>query len=99
MTRFARWSWVWVFGAAMAIASPAQTFKTLASFRLIEDGGYPQYMSLVQGTDGNVYGTAPEGGVAGQGSVFQVTTGGDLTFLCNFGESDCPGGGHPFAGL
>jgi hypothetical protein len=61
--RFEVSSLVCVLCAATAIASPAQTFKTVASFRLVEDGGFPQYMSLVQGTDGNLYGTAPEGGV------------------------------------
>jgi len=97
--RFEVSSLVCVLCAATAIAAPGQTFKTLASFRLIEDGGYPQYMSLVQGTDGNLYGTAPEGGVEYLGTVFKVTSGGELTWLCNLGESGCSDGSHPFAGL
>ena len=99
MMRFAQWGWVCLFLAATAIAAPAQTFGTLASFDFFQTGANPQYMSLVQGTDGNIYGTATEGGVEGSGTVFKITTGGDLTFLCDFGESGCPGGGHPFAGL
>ena len=99
MTRFEKWGCVCLFCAAVAIAAPAQNFRTLASFDFFQTGANPQYLSLVQGTDGNIYGTATEGGVEGSGTVFKITAGGELTFLCDFGEYDCPGGGHPFAGL
>jgi uncharacterized repeat protein (TIGR03803 family) len=99
MTRFEVSSLVCVLCAATMTASPAQTFKSLASFRLVADGGYPQYMSLVQGTDGSFYGTAPEGGVEFWGSVFKVASGGALTFLCYFGEDTCYQESHPFSGL
>jgi hypothetical protein len=56
--------------AATAIASPAQTFTTLASF----DGtdGYNPVAGLVQGWDGNFYGTTNVGGAKYSGLVPQV---------------------------
>jgi uncharacterized repeat protein (TIGR03803 family) len=95
MTRFEVSSLACVLCAATAIISPGQTFKTMASFDLHVNDGYPQYMSLVQGNDGDLYGTTP----ADSGTVFKITTAGELTVVCYFGESLCPGGAFPFAGL
>jgi uncharacterized repeat protein (TIGR03803 family) len=39
---------------------------------------------LVQGTDGNLYGTTSSGGAGGQGTAFRVTTNGALTTLLWF---------------
>jgi hypothetical protein len=52
---------VCVFCVTMAITSPAQTYKTLVSFNGT-NGAYPYPMSLIQGTDGNFYGTTIQGG-------------------------------------
>ena len=41
--------------------SPAQTFTTLVNFNYT-NGASPYFMSLVQGTDGNLYGTTEGGG-------------------------------------
>ena len=79
---------------AGAITSPAETFTTLANFNGI-NGANPQ-SSLVQGTDGNLYGTTQDGGANGYGTVFKITPGGLLTTLYSFGLSD---GAYPFAGL
>ena len=76
--------------AATAISSPAQTLTTLATFD-ITDGAYP-YGTLVQGLDGNFYGTTYEGGrnlcSNGCGTVFKVTPGGALTMLHAFVKTD-----------
>jgi len=58
----------------------------------------PQYPSaaLVQGSDGNFYGTTEYGGASGMGTVFQATTNGTLTTLVSFGATN---GSYPFAGL
>ena len=58
---------------AGAITSPAETFTTLANFNGI--GANPQ-SSLVQGADGNFYGTTQDGGANGYGTVFKITPGG-----------------------
>src|SRR5258708_32021988 len=61
------------FCAATAIASPAQTFTNLASFDSNTSGHSPN--GLVQGTDGNFYGTTTFGGNGfhSVGTVFKVT--------------------------
>jgi uncharacterized repeat protein (TIGR03803 family) len=61
------------------------------------DGAYPQ-AGLVQGTDGNFYGTTYGGGTNyGNGTVFKIGTNGALTSLYSFtGPND---GVNPSAGL
>jgi uncharacterized repeat protein (TIGR03803 family) len=81
---------------AMASVTPAQTFKTIASFN--ETNGANPVGSLVQGADGNFYGTTAGGGTnfGGPGTVFKVSTGGALTTLHDFDYTD---GAAPAAGL
>jgi uncharacterized repeat protein (TIGR03803 family) len=84
-----------VFCALAVIASPADTFTALIDFDGT-NGQNPYFMSLVQGFDGNLYGTTegvPSGDV---GTVFKITTGGELTTLCRFDGTD---GANPYAGL
>jgi len=88
-----------VFCAATAIAARAQTFTTLASFDF-NDGYMPWSMTLIQGTDGDFYGTTYFGGAYGMGAVFKVTSGGELTTLYSFcAQTGCPDGKLPNAGL
>ncbi len=55
---------------------------------------------MVQGTNGDFYGTTYSGGTSDRGTVFKITPSGTLTTLYNFClESDCTGGLWPFAGL
>jgi uncharacterized protein (TIGR03437 family) len=75
-----------------------QTFTSLASFDRT-NGANPEYSPLVQGTDGNFYGTTTSGGSQDGGTVFKITPGGTLTTLYNFGGSNNPGGTDPYAGL
>jgi uncharacterized repeat protein (TIGR03803 family) len=51
------------------------------------DGGLPA-AGLVQGTDGNLYGTTAGGGAAGYGTVFKITAEGSLTTLYSFDRMD-----------
>ena len=76
---------VFVLCAATAIALPAQTLTTLHSFGSgSTDGANPYSSGLVQGTDGNLYGTTQNGGAHGQGTVFQMTPNGALATLYSF---------------
>ena len=86
--------------AAISVTSPAQTFKTLLSFDRAADGSTPSG-SLVQGTDGNFYGTTLVGGANNLGTVFKITPAGKLTTLYNFcSQPNCTDGKHPYlAGL
>jgi uncharacterized repeat protein (TIGR03803 family) len=71
-------------------------FTSLYSFSGYYDGEYP-YAGLVQGGDGNFYGTTSSGGTNSYGTVFQITSQGALTNLYSFtGGND---GANPAAGL
>ncbi len=87
-----------LFCAATAISSPAQSFTTLASFNNT-NGSYPQ-APLVQGFDGNLYGTTDDGGLRASGTVFKITLAGQLTLVHYFcGRTDCADGEVPESGL
>ena len=58
-------------------------------------GGRP-FASLIQASDGNLYGTtAGDANRADSGSIYQLTTNGDLTPVCSFdlGQGAAPNGG------
>ena len=74
-----------------AITLPATTFTSLLSFDGT-DGEFPEIGALVQGTDGNFYGTTREGGAVGDGTVFKITPSGTQTTLHSFDGTD---GTHP----
>ena len=77
--------------------TPSGSLTPLHTFTNGTDGGHP-YASLVQGTDGNFYGTTPSGGGKnGYGTVFQVTPAGALTTLHTF--TNGLDGASPIAGL
>jgi uncharacterized repeat protein (TIGR03803 family) len=96
---------VLLFCGAMVIAAPAQTFTTLTSFDGI-NGNNP-WGALVQGTDGNFYGTTSAGGTSSNcnnadscGTIFTITPSGTLTSLYSFClQKGCPDGSTPTDGL
>src|SRR5436309_13290607 len=78
------------------ITVSAQPLTTLHSFNG-GDGRSPE-ATLVQGSDGNFYGTTPLGGAHAKGTVFKIDSTGSLTTLHSF--SGFPGDGAvPVAGL
>jgi uncharacterized repeat protein (TIGR03803 family) len=73
------------------------TLTTLHSFTG-NDGVYLNYCRLIDGGDGNFYGTTQAGGLGGSGfgTVFVITPSGVLTTLHSFAKAD---GSSPAAGL
>jgi uncharacterized repeat protein (TIGR03803 family) len=76
--------------------TPAGSVTVLHAFTNGIDGALPR-AGLVEGLDGNFYGTSEMGGANGQGTIFRITPEGVLTNLHTFtGGSD---GGNPWAAL
>jgi uncharacterized repeat protein (TIGR03803 family) len=83
----------------LTITASAQTFTSLYSFNKLTDGTNPRG-TLVQGFNGSFYGTTPNGGDSGWGTVFEITPAGQFTTLYNFcSQPECTDGVVPFAGL
>ncbi|HTA22348.1 MAG TPA: choice-of-anchor tandem repeat GloVer-containing protein [Terriglobales bacterium] len=80
-------------------ATYAQTFARRTFHG--KNGAFPAYASLVQGPDGNFYGTTSAGGSKRGGTVFEVTSTGELKTLHSFcsKDPDCADGEGPQAGL
>jgi len=80
--------------AASLTALSAQTLTSLASFNGA-DGVEPR-ASMVQGLDGNLYGTTQSGGANNSGTVFKINPDGVLTTLWEFCSlTGCPDGQWP----
>jgi uncharacterized repeat protein (TIGR03803 family) len=77
----------------ISILTTNGSLTTLGSFNNLTNGS--PNAGLVQGSDGNFYGTTSGDG-SSWGSVFKVTTNGALTTLISFGGTN---GGVPYAGL
>jgi uncharacterized repeat protein (TIGR03803 family) len=99
-------------GGTVFKITPSGALTTLYSFCSLADcadGSYPQG-TLIQGTDGNFYGTTaagghhgcanPNTGLTGCGTIFKITPSGTFTTLYEFCHGKgCPDGSNPHAGL
>jgi uncharacterized repeat protein (TIGR03803 family) len=100
--KFIPWRRLWTFllcAAAATLASAQTKFTSLLSFDGT-NGANPHYVYLVQGADGNLYGTTYVSTGSG-GTVFKITTKGVLSTIYTFcpdGEP-CLDGAQPEAGL
>ena len=98
------WKLACVFSAVCAAAAvplSAQTFSVITDFNGA-DGSDPSYANLLQGLDGDLYGTTFTGGAHLYGTVFKVTPTGTLTTIysfCSQGGGMCTDGSGPLAGL
>ena len=78
-------------GTVFAI-SPSGTYTSLYSFIGYPKDGYLPDAGLVQGSDGNFYGTTYEGGTNGYGTVFRISPAGKETIIHSFAA--IPGDGY-----
>lgn len=95
-------------GGTVFSITAAGTFKTIYNFCAkpnCTDGAHPM-ASLIQASDGNLYGTTYNGGTntescnGGCGTIFRITTAGKLTTVYNFcSQSECVDGYYPESGL
>ena len=98
-----------ISGGTVFKLTPSGTFTTLHSFCSEEDPSTGNCLDgdgpsgLIEGSDGNFYGTTSSGGMNGDGSVFRLTPSGTLTTLysfCSKGDPNtfsCPDGADPSA--
>jgi uncharacterized repeat protein (TIGR03803 family) len=73
-------------------------FSLVHSFGSSSDLGTSPNAELIQGSDGNLYGTTTHGGTAGEGTVFKLDPSGDFIILHSF-EADSGGGKNPVTKL
>ncbi len=87
-----------LFCAAAAVTSSAQTLTTLVNFS--GSNGNNPTGPVIQASDSNFYGTTNQGGANTSGTVFKMTPSGTLTTLYSFCSSQgCADGSFPDAGL
>jgi uncharacterized repeat protein (TIGR03803 family) len=91
---------VFVFCIAAASALPAQTVTVTVLHAFNGRDGADSHAALIQGTDGNLYGTTSSGGTGDGGTVFEITPRGKLTTLYSFcSQNNCADGETPYAGV
>ena len=89
---------VLVVVSGRAFNANAQTKTNLYSFGNFPNDGNQPLAGLVQGSDGNFYGTTGYGGMNGTGTVFRISPSGNYTNLYSFIGSPNDGS-SPWAGL
>ncbi len=85
-------------GGTVFRISPTGSYTNLYSFGSSPVDGNGPVAGLVQGSDGNFYGTTQSGGTSSNGTVFRISLTGNYTNLYSFGSSPADGDG-PVAGL
>jgi uncharacterized repeat protein (TIGR03803 family) len=86
-----------------SFATASVTYKDLVNFDGT-NGQNPIDVTLVQGIDGDLYGTTQFGGTVNEGTVFKITPSGTLTTLWSFclkknANGFCADGDQPMTGL
>jgi uncharacterized repeat protein (TIGR03803 family) len=87
-------------GTIKSVGGQLPVESTLYSFGVSNgaDSIHP-YGALLQGADGNFYGTALQGGENGFGTVFKMTAAGAESIVYSFGANASGDGKFPLAGL
>jgi uncharacterized repeat protein (TIGR03803 family) len=103
-------------GGASAISGPCAPYGCGTIFKITPSGtlttiynfcsqpncadGDIDYGGVVRGVDGNFYGTTPDDGANGYGTVFKITPAGAFTTLYSFcSQPNCADGDSPYTGL
>src|ERR1043166_2581031 len=73
------------------------TVQVLSEFQSAGNGPQYPYGRLVQGTNGDFYGTTYSGGTSNRGTVFKITSSGTLLTLFSFGGTN--GANPTYGGL
>ena len=84
------------------IPKPVQSYTILHRFNTdsAAGDGFSPAAPLIQGSDGNFYGTTLGGGTANGGTIFKMTANGAVTILHSFGDGSVPHDGlEPYAAL
>ena len=74
--------WIISYGGVFKITLAGKE-SLVYTFKGDPDGANP-YTNLIQGSNGDFYGTTEEGGTAQEGTIFEVTAGGKETVLYSF---------------
>jgi uncharacterized repeat protein (TIGR03803 family) len=83
-------------GVVFKVNPDGSNFQVLYTFTGGNDGAYP-YAGVIQGRDGALYGTTPDGGANGFGVLFKVNPdGSNFQVLHSFSYND---GANPYAGV
>jgi uncharacterized repeat protein (TIGR03803 family) len=77
---------------------PGGSYTNLYTFDGSPNDGLTPQAGLVQGSDGNFYGTTSQGGMGGVGTVFRISPSGTETILYSFSNGFFDGA-YPDAGL
>jgi len=85
------------YGSVFRI-SPSGSETNLYSFTGAPHDGANSFAALIQGSDGNLYGTTTAGGTSNAGTVFRISPSGSETNLHSFAGGPHDGAG-PFAAL
>ena len=86
--------------AGYATAASAQaTMETVHTFAPLAGDGAGRRGGIVEGRDGNFYGTTWAGGFNGSGTIYRITPAGVFTILHKFRETLDSDGEHPSAVL
>ena len=86
----------------LPVLLPSAALSSLHSFSVNDDGGnglFNPFAGVIQAKDGNLYGTALNGGNVGDGAIFKITTSGAFSILGSFGAFNSSTGFDPLAGL
>jgi uncharacterized repeat protein (TIGR03803 family) len=84
---------------ALLLAVMGSVAQTITIYTLSGTPGGNSISAMVQGRDGELYGTTQSDGKNNAGTVFKVTTGGNLVTLHNFcSKTSCTDGTTPSAG-